>query len=320
MIATTIINSISVKPRARFFDGTLVVMFDLPSTKSTLGKKKAARRRLHQQTELQRASRSNVLGVNALGLACPSTVQSTRPSNSARASLQRSRSAITKRSHNGGCSCGGQYHLRNVRASGERGNRGGCVTTASLKIRTGCLGITIAGGGRVANSRLPVQQACFNCRFQRTRFRNDTLNLRLRHIRLVLRNRDSSQDTNDRHNDHQLDQGETLLHIACDGTTVHSLTPGWFVKPGNQPGAQYLLQHLCHPVSPPALTESVTFVHLGVTPSDTTCFKMLQAVTNLSCRTGGKLRKSGPHPPSASEYPAAPTPPPGALPGSRSGS
>lgn len=73
---------------------------------------------------------------------------------------------------------------------------------------------------------------------------------------LICRQCHSSQDTNDRHNDHQFDQGETLLHIACDRTTVHSLTPGWFVEPGNQPGARNLPQHPCHPVSPPCSPRS----------------------------------------------------------------
>ena len=77
-------------------------------------------------------------------------------------------------------------------------------------------------------------------------------NLRTRHVVVVSRQSHSSQDTNDRHNDHQFDEGETLLHGTCDGTTVHSLTPGRLVvTPGNLPGARYLPQHLCHPLGAP---------------------------------------------------------------------
>lgn len=47
-------------------------------------------------------------------------------------------------------------------------------------------------------------------------------NLSARHIVVVRRQSHSSQNTNDRHNDHQFDKGETLLHVTCDRTTVHS--------------------------------------------------------------------------------------------------
>ncbi|NVM89233.1 putative YcjX-like family ATPase [Variovorax sp. SG517] len=43
------------------------------------------------------------------------------------------------------------------------------------------------------------------------------------------------------------------MHGTCDGTTVHSLTPGRLVvTPGNLPGARYLPQHPCHPSSGPS--------------------------------------------------------------------
>jgi hypothetical protein len=100
--------------------------------------------------------------------------------------------------------------------------RGSSCSTAMRRVGSG------------ANGHLAIVKAVFNSGLLRTRLPHHAGDLRLRHVRLVLGNCDSSQDTNDRHNDHQFDKGETLLHVTCDQTTVHSKTPGWLVEPGNQ--------------------------------------------------------------------------------------
>ena len=183
------------------------------------------------------------------GCAGPAAIRATSPLHSF--GSKNNSSTISQR----GCDCIGaialerRAHGRNASASWQSRTNLRC---AGQNVRSCCLGVTIGlARRRSGDINLSVQDASLDRRFDCTGFSDGTRYLRLRDVGLVLRNRDSSQDTDDRHNDHQLDQGETLLHIACDRTTVHSLTPGWFVEPGNQPGAMYLPQHLCHPVSPP---------------------------------------------------------------------
>lgn len=116
--------------------------------------------------------------------------------------------------------------------------------TTSLSIPRGHNASEISSGGR------PI--GCDH-RFSGFSQTQTFCHARTHHIVLISRQSHSSQNTNDRHNDHQFDKGETLLHVTCDGTTVHSLTPGWLVvTPGNLPGARYLPQHLCHPFAGPS--------------------------------------------------------------------
>jgi len=61
---------------------------------------------------------------------------------------------------------------------------------------------------------------------------------------LISRQSHSRQNTDNRHNDHQFDQGKTLLHIACDGTTVH--TKLLIAKEAERfPVPSLYQQHLC---------------------------------------------------------------------------
>jgi hypothetical protein len=183
-----------------------------------------------------------------------------------------------------------------------------------------------AAGGRVQAKvsdrrwRGSGSDAIFHVHLAGGNFSQATSDLRFCDVILISRQSHSSQDTNDRHNDHQFDKGETLLHVACDGTTVHSKTPGWLYSPGTKPGAQYLPQHLCHPLSRPCTDETGHLVRTQVTSSDTNCDKALRKVTNLSCQPPGDLKKSAPHPPSTTGYPAAPARPPDARPAAGSGS
>jgi hypothetical protein len=65
----------------------------------------------------------------------------------------------------------------------------------------------------------------------RTSKRQTFSHARTHRVILISRQRHRSQDTDDRHDDHQFDQGKTLLHVACDRTTVHFNTPGWMIRP-----------------------------------------------------------------------------------------
>ena len=49
---------------------------------------------------------------------------------------------------------------------------------------------------------------------------------------LISRQRNSSQNTDDRDDDHQFNQGKTLLHVARNGTTVHFKYSRLVVQPG----------------------------------------------------------------------------------------
>lgn len=309
MIATTTINSIKVKPR----DVDLFMLL--------CPQKKAARRRLlrDQPKLLSRSLRASwgvVLGIGSAD-ARPGTVDSAAPGN--RAARNGLSSRVAQSADNRRCSgCSAQ---RDLRIAIHLGGSGGRATLSATRQhgRGGRARIAIRFG---ANGCLTVEQASVDLRLQRSDFSNRASDLGLSNVGLVLRNRDSSQDTNDRHNDHQFNKGETLLHIACDGTTVHSLTPGWLVvTPGNLPGARELPQHLCHPPNQPSVDRTR---HLCLP----TCNTMRHILClDASCMTNmstGKvcqcIRKSTPHPPSTTGYPGAPSPPPDALPAPRSGS
>gem|GEM_PF-4549088 len=77
----------------------------------------------------------------------------------------------------------------------------------------------------IAKNCFTVQNASLNRSTQRTRFRHHTRNLRTSHIVLVLRNRHRSQNTDDRHNDHQLNQRKTLLGFLHHFHRLHVTSP-----------------------------------------------------------------------------------------------
>lgn len=76
--------------------------------------------------------------------------------------------------------------------------------------------IALSSSSRVTsdNGGSAFQQTAFSSGLQRTGLTHDTGDLRLGHIGLILRQRDGRKNTDDRHHDHQLDKGKTLLHLS----------------------------------------------------------------------------------------------------------
>ena len=215
------------------------------------------------------AASGTILGVNVRG-AGPSTSRITSPADDL--GSQRRCGVVAEG--------GGHRQIR--RRSGRHHDLGGASASCSgtsrhrvaagHEVRASCTWVAFGrgNGGARGERYAAFNNTSFQSSLDRARFSHNTRNLRLGHIRLVLGNSDSSQDTDDRHNDHQFDERETLLHVACDRTTVHlkKLQVGWF-EPGNQARSAVPTAASVPPRFRPLADETGHFVRTQVTSSDT---------------------------------------------------
>lgn len=149
-----------------------------------------------------------VLGINGGG-ARPSAVGGTGPGNNlGSAGGQLGGGAVTEGGGDRGGFGEGGRNLRHT-STGREGVRGvlGCTVQDG---RAGCINGALSSAS--AQLRLAIEQAGVDVSLELTSFAHGTGDLGADDVVLVSRDGDSSQDTDDRDNDHQFDQGETLLN------------------------------------------------------------------------------------------------------------